>query len=239
MLKIQNLRKSYGKRTVLDNVNMNIPKGKVYALIGPNGAGKSTIMKILTGLINKTSGSITFEGREWSRRDLQKIGSIIEEPPLYKNLSAYDNMKVVTTMLGISNSTILPLLNKVGLGNIDRRPVKQFSLGMKQRLGIAIALINSPKLLILDEPTNGLDPIGIQELREIIESFKSDGMTVMISSHILSEVEHLADFIGFIYEGKIVLEKEYDGSENLDELFNNQIIYEKGRRLWNKFFYQI
>ena len=231
MLKIQNLRKSYGKRTVLDNVNMNIPKGKVYALIGPNGAGKSTIMKILTGLINKTSGSITFEGREWSRRDLQKIGSIIEEPPLYKNLSAYDNMKVVTTMLGISNSTILPLLNKVGLGNIDRRPVKQFSLGMKQRLGIAIALINSPKLLILDEPTNGLDPIGIQELREIIESFKSDGMTVMISSHILSEVEHLADFIGFIYEGRIVLEKEYDGSENLEELFNNQIIYEKGRRL--------
>lgn len=231
MLKIQNLRKSYGKRTVLDNVNMNIPKGKVYALIGPNGAGKSTIMKILTGLINKTSGSITFEGREWSRRDLQTIGSIIEEPPLYKNLSAYDNMKVVTTMLGISNSTILPLLNKVGLGNIDRRPVKQFSLGMKQRLGIAIALINSPKLLILDEPTNGLDPIGIQELREIIESFKSDGMTVMISSHILSEVEHLADFIGFIYEGKIVLEKEYDGSENLEELFNNQIIYEKGRRL--------
>ncbi|HES9299289.1 TPA: lantibiotic protection ABC transporter ATP-binding protein, partial [Streptococcus pyogenes] len=222
MLKIQNLKKSYGKRTILNNVNMNIPKGKVYALIGPNGAGKSTIMKILTGLVSKTSGSIIFEGREWSRRDLRKIGSIIEEPPLYKNLSAYDNMKVVTTMLGVSESTILPLLNKVGLGNIDKRPVKQFSLGMKQRLGIAISLINSPKLLILDEPTNGLDPIGIQELREIIESFKSEGMTIMISSHILSEVEHLADFIGFIYEGKIVLEKEYDGSENLEELFNNQ-----------------
>ncbi|HHJ7230375.1 TPA: lantibiotic protection ABC transporter ATP-binding protein, partial [Streptococcus pyogenes] len=206
--------------------NMNIPKGKVYALIGPNGAGKSTIMKILTGLVSKTSGSIIFEGREWSRQDLRKIGSIIEEPPLYKNLSAYDNMKVVTTMLGVSESTILPLLNKVGLGNIDKRPVKQFSLGMKQRLGIAISLINSPKLLILDEPTNGLDPIGIQELREIIESFKSEGMTIMISSHILSEVEHLADFIGFIYEGKIILEKEYDGSENLEELFNNQILFE-------------
>ncbi|HEP1945189.1 TPA: lantibiotic protection ABC transporter ATP-binding protein, partial [Streptococcus pyogenes] len=227
MLKIQNLKKSYGKRTILNNVNMNIPKGKVYALIGPNGAGKSTIMKILTGLVSKTSGSIIFEGREWSRRDLRKIGSIIEEPPLYKNLSAYDNMKVVTTMLGVSESTILPLLNKVGLGDIDKRPVKQFSLGMKQRLGIAISLINSPKLLILDEPTNGLDPIGIQELREIIESFKSEGMTIMISSHILSEVEHLADFIGFIYEGKIVLEKEYDGSENLEELFNNQILFEK------------
>ncbi|HEP1668975.1 TPA: lantibiotic protection ABC transporter ATP-binding protein, partial [Streptococcus pyogenes] len=226
MLKIQNLKKSYGKRTILNNVNMNIPKGKVYALIGPNGAGKSTIMKILTGLVSKTSGSIIFEGREWSRRDLRKIGSIIEEPPLYKNLSAYDNMKVVTTMLGVSESAILPLLNKVGLGNIDKRPVKQFSLGMKQRLGIAISLINSPKLLILDEPTNGLDPIGIQELREIIESFKSEGMTIMISSHILSEVEHLADFIGFIYEGKIVLEKEYDGSENLEELFNNQILFE-------------
>ncbi|HEP4402443.1 TPA: lantibiotic protection ABC transporter ATP-binding protein, partial [Streptococcus pyogenes] len=225
MLKIQNLKKSYGKRTILNNVNMNIPKGKVYALIGPNGAGKSTIMKILTGLVSKTSGSIIFEGREWSRRDLRKIGSIIEEPPLYKNLSAYDNMKVVTTMLGVSESAILPLLNKVGLGNIDKRPVKQFSLGMKQRLGIAISLINSPKLLILDEPTNGLDPIGIQELREIIESFKSEGMTIMISSHILSEVEHLADFIGFIYEGKIVLEKEYDGSENLEELFNNQILF--------------
>ncbi|HHL9892429.1 TPA: lantibiotic protection ABC transporter ATP-binding protein, partial [Streptococcus pyogenes] len=207
----------------------NIPKGKVYALIGPNGAGKSTIMKILTGLVSKTSGSIIFEGREWSRRDLRKIGSIIEEPPLYKNLSAYDNMKVVTTMLGVSESTIFPLLNKVGLGNIDKRPVKQFSLGMKQRLAIAISLINSPKLLILDEPTNGLDPIGIQELREIIESFKSEGMTIMISSHILSEVEHLADFIGFIYEGKIVLEKEYDGSENLEELFNNQILFEKRR----------
>ncbi|AKI35387.1 TPA: lantibiotic protection ABC transporter ATP-binding protein [Streptococcus pyogenes] len=229
MLKIQNLKKSYGKRTILNNVNMNIPKGKVYALIGPNGAGKSTIMKILTGLVSKTSGSIIFEGREWSRRDLRKIGSIIEEPPLYKNLSAYDNMKVVTTMLGVSESTILPLLNKVGLGDIDKRPVKQFSLGMKQRLGIAISLINSPKLLILDEPTNGLDPIGIQELREIIESFKSEGMTIMISSHILSEVEHLADFIGFIYEGKIVLEKEYDGSENLEELFNNQILFEKRR----------
>lgn len=230
MLKIKNLVKTYGKRTVLDNVNMNIPKGKVYALIGPNGAGKSTIMKILTGLINKTSGSIIFEGREWSRRDLQKIGSIIEEPPLYKNLSAYDNMKVVTTMLGISESTIPSLLNKVGLGSIDKRPVKQFSLGMKQRLGIAISLINSPKLLILDEPTNGLDPIGIQELREIIESFKSEGITIMISSHILSEVEHLADFIGFIYEGKIVLEKEYNGSENLEELFNSQILFEKGRK---------
>ncbi|HEP6137704.1 lantibiotic protection ABC transporter ATP-binding protein [Streptococcus pyogenes] len=229
MLKIQNLKKSYGKRTILNNVNMNIPKGKVYALIGPNGAGKSTIMKILTGLVSKTSGSIIFEGREWSRRDLRKIGSIIEEPPLYKNLSAYDNMKVVTTMLGVSESTILPLLNKVGLGNIDKRSVKQFSLGMKQRLGIAISLINSPKLLILDEPTNGLDPIGIQELREIIESFKSEGMTIMISSHILSEVEHLADFIGFIYEGKIILEKEYDGSENLEELFNNQILFEKRR----------
>ncbi|HER2443434.1 TPA: lantibiotic protection ABC transporter ATP-binding protein [Streptococcus pyogenes] len=229
MLKIQNLKKSYGKRTILNNVNMNIPKGKVYSLIGPNGAGKSTIMKILTGLVSKTSGSIIFEGREWSRRDLRKIGSIIEEPPLYKNLSAYDNMKVVTTMLGVSESTILPLLNKVGLGDIDKRPVKQFSLGMKQRLGIAISLINSPKLLILDEPTNGLDPIGIQELREIIESFKSEGMTIMISSHILSEVEHLADFIGFIYEGKIVLEKEYDGSENLEELFNNQILFEKRR----------
>ncbi|HEP1713397.1 TPA: lantibiotic protection ABC transporter ATP-binding protein [Streptococcus pyogenes] len=229
MLKIQNLKKSYGKRTILNNVNMNIPKGKVYALIGPNGAGKSTIMKILTGLVSKTSGSIIFEGREWSRRDLRKIGSIIEEPPLYKNLSAYDNMKVVTTMLGVSESTILPLLNKVGLGNIDKRPVKQFSLGMKQRLGIAISLINSPKLLILDEPTNGLDPIGIQELREIIESFKSEGMTIMISSHILSEVEHLADFIRFIYEGKIILEKEYDGSENLEELFNNQILFEKRR----------
>lgn len=224
MLKIKNLIKTYGKRTVLDNVNMNIPKGKVYALIGPNGAGKSTIMKILTGLINKTSGSIIFEGREWSRRDLQKIGSIIEEPPLYKNLSAYDNMKVVTTMLGISESTIPSLLNKVGLGSIDKRPVKQFSLGMKQRLGIAISLINSPKLLILDEPTNGLDPIGIQELREIIESFKSEGITIMISSHILSEVEHLADYIGFIYEGKVLLEKEYDGSENLEQLFNELIL---------------
>lgn len=205
MLKIQNLKKSYGKRTILNNVNMNIPKGKVYALIGPNGAGKSTIMKILTGLVSKTSGSIIFEGREWSRRDLRKIGSIIEEPPLYKNLSAYDNMKVVTTMLGVSESTILPLLNKVGLGNIDKRPVKQFSLGMKQRLGIAISLINSPKLLILDEPTNGLDPIGIQELREIIESFKSEGMTISCTIISLTSIFLLESTWRFTKQDCIIL----------------------------------
>lgn len=227
MLKIQNLIKKYSKNTALDSINMNIPKGKVYCLIGPNGAGKSTLMKILTGLISKTSGDIMFEGRDWSRSDLQKIGSIIEEPPLYKNLNAYDNMKVVTTMLGISDDIIPSLLSKVGLGNIDKRPVSQFSLGMKQRLGIAISLINSPTLLILDEPTNGLDPIGIQELRGIIESLKSEGITIMISSHILSEVEHLADYIGFIYEGRVILEKEYDGTENLEELFNDLILSER------------
>ena len=197
MLKIQNLTKIYGKNTVLDHVNMNIPKGKVYGLIGPNGAGKSTIMKILTGLINKTSGSIIFEGREWSRRDLQKIGSIIEEPPLYKNLNAYDNMKVVTTMLGVPDNVILPLLEKVGLGKIDRRPVKQFSLGMKQRLGIAISLINSPKLLILDEPTNDLDIVTLNVLEDFLLDYPGCLVVVSHDRYFMDKiVDHLFVFRG-------------------------------------------
>nr|BAP19023.1 lantibiotic ABC transporter ATP-binding protein [Streptococcus equinus] len=228
MLRINNLVKRYGKNLVLDDVNLNIPKNKVYCLIGPNGAGKSTIMKIITGLKKPTRGQILFDGHEWRREDLEHIGSIIEDAPLYKNLSAYENLQVVTRMLGISDNEIIPVLEKVGLKGIDNRPVKNFSLGMKQRLGIAVALIIHPKLLILDEPTNGLDPIGIQELRNIIENFKAEGMTILISSHILSEVEHLADYIGFINKGKVILEKEYTEHENLEELFN-KVLIESGK----------
>ncbi|MCD0110561.1 ATP-binding cassette domain-containing protein, partial [Streptococcus agalactiae] len=155
-------------------------------LLGPNGAGKSTTLKMITGMIHKTSGQICFEGHEWSREDLSDIGALIEMPALYENLSARENLKARTLLLGLPDSRIDEVLEIVSLKDTGKKKSGQFSLGMKQRLGIAIALLNNPKLLILDEPTNGLDPLGIQELRDLIRSFPEKGITVILSSHILA-----------------------------------------------------
>ena len=207
---------------------LNIQKNSVYGLLGPNGAGKSTTLKMIAGILRPTSGSIEFDGHAWRRKDLNDIGTLIETPPLYENLTAFENLKVRTELLGLPDKRCHEVLDIVGLTNTGKKRVGQFSLGMKQRLGIAIAILNNPRLLILDEPTNGLDPVGIEELRELIRSFPSKGITVILSSHILTEVQQIADHIGIISEGVLGYEGVLHAEENLEKLFMD--IVKKNRK---------
>ena len=219
ILTTTNLCKSFDGQKAVNNISLNIEKNSVYGLLGPNGAGKSTTLKMLTGILKPTSGTIEFDSHEWKRNDLNDIGALIEMPPLYENLTAYENLKVRTTILGLTDERIAEVLQIVRLTDTGKKKAGQFSLGMKQRLGIAIALLNRPKLLILDEPTNGLDPVGIEELRELICSFPSKGITVILSSHILSEVQQTADHIGIIAGGVLGYESKLHPGEDLEKLF--------------------
>ena len=219
ILKTTNLCKSFKGQITVNNVSLNIERNCIYGILGLNGAGKSTILKMITGIWQPTSGRIEFDGHAWKRSDLNHIGALIEMPPLYENLTAYENLKVRTTILGLTDKRIDEVLRIVRLTDTGKKRAGQFSLGMKQRLGIAIALLNNPKLLILDEPTNGLDPIGIEELRELICSFPAKGITVILSSHILSEVQQIADHIGIIAGGVLGYEGKLNASENLEQLF--------------------
>lgn len=219
ILELKDLTKKFKKQKAVDQVSLHVARNSVYGLLGPNGAGKSTALKMITGMLQPTSGSIFFQGHAWRREDLQEIGALIETPPLYDNLTARENLKVRTILLGLPESRIDEALRMVDLSATGRKKAGQFSLGMRQRLGIALALLNNPKLLILDEPTNGLDPLGIQELRELIRSFPQQGITVILSSHILSEVEQIADQIGIIAEGRLGYSGVIDQKEDLESLF--------------------
>lgn len=219
ILKTNNLCKDFKKQKAVNNVSITVRENSIYGLLGPNGAGKSTTLKMITCMLRPTSGKVLFNGHEWNRKDLEQIGALIETPPLYENLSAVENLEVRAKLLNIPKTRIDKVLKMVDLQNTGRKKAGQFSMGMKQRLGIAIALLNSPKLLILDEPTNGLDPIGIQELRSLIRSFPSKGITVILSSHILSEVQLIADDIGIISNGILGYEGQMNKDENLENLF--------------------
>lgn len=219
ILQTRDLCKTFKKQKAVNNVSLVIEENSLYGLLGPNGAGKSTLLKMLTGMLRPTSGQILFEGHPWQRKDLNDIGALIESPPLYENLTAKENLKVRTTVLGVPSSRIDEVLKMVDLTDTGSKRAGQFSMGMKQRLGIAIALLNQPKILILDEPTNGLDPIGIQELRELIRSFPEQGITVILSSHILSEVEQIVDHIGIISNGILGYQDATTQEQNLEELF--------------------
>lgn len=220
ILETKNLSKQFKNTLGLDKVSIHIDEGKVYGLLGPNGAGKSTLLKLITQIIKPSSGEIIYKNHQISQKDLSQIGAIIENPAIYPNLTAYENLKVLTILLNIEEERINEVLKTVGLTNTGNKLAREFSLGMKQRLGIAMALINNPKLLILDEPTNGLDPVGIMELRELIKSFKNEGITVLISSHILSEVDQVADKVGILVNGKLAYEGQNDkGSAHLENLF--------------------
>ena len=212
----------------VNKVSLNIPRNSVYGLLGPNGAGKSTTLKMLTGILKPTSGMVTLNGRPWNRKALNEIGALIEMPPLYENLTARENLKVRTTLLGLPDDRMDEVLEVVRLTDTGKKRAGQFSLGMKQRLGIASALLNHPKLLILDEPTNGLDPIGMEELRELIRSFSGKGMTVILSSHILSEVQQVADHIGIIAQGVLGYEGQLRNGQDLEQLFM-QVIRQVGK----------
>ncbi len=228
ILETRNLSKKFGNQLVVNNISLQVKENCIYGLLGPNGAGKSTTLKMITGMLHKSSGDIIFNDHIWSRKDLEQIGALIELPPLYENLSARENLKVRTMLLGLPESRIDEVLQIVGLSNTGKKRSGKFSLGMKQRLGIASALLNHPKLLILDEPTNGLDPIGMEELRELIRSFSGKGMTVILSSHILSEVQQVADHIGIIAQGVLGYEGQLRNGQDLEQLFM-QVIRHVGK----------
>ncbi|PRR78040.1 putative ABC transporter ATP-binding protein YxlF [Clostridium liquoris] len=219
ILQTKDLCKDFKKQPAVNNISLSIMENSIYGLLGPNGAGKSTTLKMITGMLHPTSGKIIFEGHPWSRKDLTDIGALIEAPPLYENLTAMENLKVRTLLLGLPDGRMDQVLKIVDLTNTGKKCAGQFSMGMKQRLGIAMALLNHPKLLILDEPTNGLDPIGIQDLRGLIRSFPEQGITVILSSHILSEVELIADHIGIISNGILGYEAKINPGEDLESLF--------------------
>lgn len=207
------LSKTYGKRTVVDHISLRVPEGCVYGFIGPNGAGKSTTMKLLLGLVKPTDGQIEILGKSMNERNrltlLRQTGSLIESPSCYGHLTAQENLEIVADLKGVPKKDIDRVLEIVGLANDRKRRVKQFSLGMKQRLGIAQALLGDPHLLILDEPTNGLDPAGIQEMRTLIRSMpERSGATVLLSSHLLGELEQIVDRIGVINKGRLLFQGE-------------------------------
>ncbi len=226
ILRTTDLCKEFNRRTVVRNVSLHVKRNSVYGLLGPNGAGKSTTLKMLTGMLRPTSGTIEFNSHRWERRDLARIGALIEAPPLYDNLTAGENLEIRTTMLGLPKRRILEVLETVGLTDTGKKRAGHFSMGMRQRLGIALALLNEPELLILDEPTNGLDPLGIQELRELIRSFPQKGITVILSSHILSEVELIADDIGIMANGSLGYSGRIEPGADLEKLFMEVVRHE-------------
>ena len=205
------LCKQYGPHTAVDYVELHVPQGCVYGFIGPNGAGKSTTMKMLLGLIHPTAGRVRLLGQELTEKSrlplLRQTGSLIESPAGYLHLTAQENLEIVADLKGVPHKDIGRVLDIVHLTQDRNRRVGQYSLGMKQRLGIAMALLGSPKLLILDEPTNGLDPAGIQEMRALIRNMPAaTGATVLISSHLLGEMEQMVEQVGIIDHGHILFE---------------------------------
>lgn len=208
ILTTENLTKIYGNHRAADQINIHIKKGEVYGLIGRNGAGKTTILKMICGLSTPTSGSFTFMGKSGAELAKHKkdIGSLIETPGLFPKMSAFQNVKLKCLSLGISDDNYVnSLLAQVGLANVGKKHVQSFSLGMKQRLGIALALVGNPKFIVLDEPINGLDPQGIAEMRQIIHKLsKENGLTIIVSSHILEELVKVADSFAIINGGKLL-----------------------------------
>ena len=213
VLQIKNLQKEFKDTQVVNLSSLSVQQGEIYGFLGPNGAGKTTTMKMILSLISRTAGDIEVFGQSigTDKQYLNQIGSMIEEPSYYPNLTGYENLLVFQKILGFDKKNIQETLKIVGLDQPKNKKklVKDYSLGMKQRLALAFALVKKPRLLILDEPTNGLDPAGIHEIRElIIKLAKEQGITVFISTHILSEVEHIADRVGIINHGQLVYEGE-------------------------------
>ena len=211
ILKTYNLTKKYGNQIVVDNVNITIKKGDIYGFIGQNGAGKTTLIRLITGLIHKSNGEIELfggSGEKALNEARTMIGSLIETPSFYGNMTARENLEVSRLVRDIPGKNCIDeVLNLVGLNDVEKKKVKNFSLGMRQRLGIANALMGNPKLLILDEPINGLDPMGIVEIRELLKKInKEKDMTILISSHILSELSELATTYGIISKGRLIEE---------------------------------
>ncbi|CAH1208839.1 Bacitracin transport ATP-binding protein BcrA [Paenibacillus plantiphilus] len=218
------LTKAYGNDIAVDKLNMQVKQGQIYGFLGQNGAGKTTAIRMLLGLIKPTEGQIEIFGEAMphnQREILRRVGAIVETPGLYANLNARENLLINARLMGVhKKNAIEEALEIVGLHHETKKLAGQYSLGMKQRLGIARAILHHPELLILDEPTNGLDPVGIKEIRKLIASLAAErGITVLVSSHILSEVEQLADRIGIIHRGKLLEEIAMEELRNRNRRF--------------------
>lgn len=224
IVKTNDLTKRLGGTNVVNDVNLEIKKGEIYGFLGPNGAGKTTTIRMLLGLMRPSSGSIEVFGKRLKKEKisiLSKVGSLVESPSYYGHLTAKENLEALRLIYGVSKSRIDEVLKVVRLSKEANRPVKGFSLGMKQRLGIAAALLGNPELLILDEPTNGLDPSGIQEIRELIKSMPEQyGISVVVSSHLLSEIDQMATKVGIITKGSLIFQ---DSIEVLRQRATSQI----------------
>jgi lantibiotic transport system ATP-binding protein len=209
---------SRGQQT-LYNINLQVEKGAIYGFLGPNGAGKTTTLRLLLGLLTSQQGTIELFGEDLQQNRmsiLKRLGSLIEQPSLYSHLTAKENLEVFRRTYGVEKSRVAEVLQLVGLQDTGKKTAKQFSLGMKQRLSIAIALLHNPELLILDEPTNGLDPNGIIETRELIKRLNKEmGVTIIVSSHILAEVEKMASHVGIIHKGKMVFQGQLSELQQL------------------------
>lgn len=223
IIETEGLTKRYGKRLCVNNISIHIAKGDIYGFIGRNGAGKTTAMRLILGLARPTSGKIKLFNSDDLNAQRKKIGSLIEAPGLYKRCSALENMKRFSILYGGDNKEIEELLSFVGLNGVGNKKVGQFSLGMKQRLGIAIALLGNPEVLILDEPVNGLDPAGIKEVRDLLLKLnKEKNVTIMISSHLLDELAKITTKYGIINNG--VLVEEIDAQKLMERCKNNIVI---------------
>lgn len=219
ILTSQHLSKTFGHKEVLHDINLTVPRGQIYGLLGINGAGKSTLMKVVTGIIPQYQGRMTFEGQTWHRSCLKQIGALIEYPAAYENLSAADNLRIIALEEGIDQGRIGHLLAQLDIANTGKQRVKDFSLGMKQRLGIAMAMLKDPDFLILDEPFNGLDPYGIEELKHYLRQLTAAGKTIMVSSHILPEICDVADYIGILSDGNLVYQQAFSDRDDLEKIF--------------------
>lgn len=220
---VDGLIKEYAGIKVVDGVSFSVNKGEIYGLLGRNGAGKTTIMKILLGLANPTSGKVSILGKDMSvnseKKVLKKVGCIIENPGFYSNLTGTENLEIFAKLRGLDQDSVKKALELVNLPYKDKKIFSKYSLGMKQRLAIANAIMHNPEILVLDEPINGLDPIGIAEVRELLKKLKESGVSILISSHILSELENVADRISIIDFGKMIEEinmKEWKNRQNSD-----------------------
>ncbi|MCB2355823.1 ABC transporter ATP-binding protein [Clostridium estertheticum] len=229
VLKIDNLKKIIGKRTIVSDISFELKKGEIFGFLGPNGAGKSTTIKMIVGLSKITEGSIYVGGcsvKDDFKGAMRNIGCIVENPDMYKYMSGMDNLKIFAKIYeGVDESRINEVVKIVDLERAINDKVKTYSLGMKQRLGIAQALLHSPKLLILDEPTNGLDPAGIKAMRVLLRKLASDtGLTVLVSSHILGEMQQMCDRVGIINKGKIITIKSVEELLNMTKEDDKTII---------------
>ncbi len=245
MIETHNLTKAYGDFKAVSKLNLHVKKGTVYGFLGPNGAGKSTTMKMFLGLTVPTRGSFTINGMSYpkDRREiLRQTGSFIESPAFYGNLSGEENLDLIRRILRLPRSAVEDALELVGLTEHKKRLAKKYSLGMKQRLGLAGALMGRPPILVLDEPTNGLDPVGIHEIRTLIRSLPQKfDCTVLVSSHLLAEIELMADEVGILNHGKLLFEGSLDAlrksaascgleADNLEDTFLNLIEEDNRRR---------